>query len=386
MSGTIRPIHGFPRRFLLVPSWRSVLPRFLIRHAVKHALCILLYYSGACHLFSLIRRRLSGARLIVLAYHSVGANSSFTNLTLDFRTFDAQMAYLSTRYKVLSMDEVTETLRSGRSFTEDAVAITFDDGYRDNYDWVFPILRKYNLPATIYLTTGRIDSGFPTHFYALLLAITSSQGRSLDMRRYRLRTYDLTTRRGKEQAVLEIDGYARGLNTAGRDTLLDDILRQLGLRRDSSIFGDRMLTWDQIRQMQATRITFGSHTVTHPVLSLLDPARSLDEIRTSKRRIEENLGTCVTLFAYPYGGRHDVHSQVMRSVAESGFMSAVLLSDNGTAPNHPYAVGRTMVGNEMTTGLFGTFSRAVFGTEVTGLLDALRRRFSHLFGRVDYSC
>ena len=82
------------------------------------------------------------------------------------RDFEKQIVHLVKNYKVISLDEIVERVKNKRSLRR-CVAITFDDGFRDNYENAYPILRKYNVPAAIFLTTGYIDSGTAPWFIKL---------------------------------------------------------------------------------------------------------------------------------------------------------------------------------------------------------------------------
>ena len=91
----------------------------------------------------------------ILMYHSVGDNDVFFTVALE--TFSRQLDYLKkNNYQVVSLSDLVERLEKGRKIPLQTVVLRFDDGYRDNYDNVFPILKKYNFPATIFLTVGRV--------------------------------------------------------------------------------------------------------------------------------------------------------------------------------------------------------------------------------------
>jgi peptidoglycan/xylan/chitin deacetylase (PgdA/CDA1 family) len=84
-----------------------------------------------------------------------------------------------------------------------------------------------------------------------------------------------------------------------------------------------MLTWEEVRSMANQGVTFGGHTVSHPILSRLFPEKARDEIVGSKKSIESKTGTEATLFAYPNGKKSDYSPQVMALVKEAGFRGAV---------------------------------------------------------------
>jgi hypothetical protein len=124
------------------------------------------------------RRPEGGARIFY--YHRVNDDRDpfFTATTTE--VFDAQMRYLARNYRVVSLPEVSRHLEA-RDSSETVVAITFDDGYRDNYEFAYPILQRYNLPATIFLTTGSLDSGDPLWFEQMAGSIKHTEREFIDL-------------------------------------------------------------------------------------------------------------------------------------------------------------------------------------------------------------
>lgn len=348
--------------------------RRISRRLLKHLISLALFYSGACAIFRRSRLALKGGRITILAYHGVNDGPFSLNLFLDVRNFAAQMHFLRRRYSVIPLSQAEVLLRSGQRLDRDYIVLTFDDGYKDNYRCAFPILTELGLPATIFLTTEPIDTGFPTFIYALILAIHATPHTLLDLTPYGLARYHLDDGPSREAAIAEIDQRAKHLSACERRGLLDEILGQLGLARQSPIFKDTMLAWDEIRHMRRFGITFGAHTVTHPVLSRLADSDIRREIAESKHRIERELEEEVTSFAYPYGGETDVNSTAADIVSQCGLSLALLLHDTLDRPVNLYALGRKMISNELTWGMGRRFSRAMFACELSGLFDLLLRR------------
>lgn len=141
---------------------------------------------------------------------------------------------ISNGFTPVSLADIEQHLYSKQPLPKNPVVITLDDGFEDNYIHAFPILSKHQIPATVFLASGCMES-----------------------------TNHWMTHRGFP---------AR-----------------------------KMLTWQQIREMDKYNIAFGAHTVTHPKLPELDTESAAYEIATSKKIIEDNLGKACKHFAYPYG-------------------------------------------------------------------------------------
>ena len=234
--------------------------------------------------------------------------------------FEAHMSYLARHYKVVGMDELSRHLESGDS-TEAVVGITFDDGYLDNYECALPILKRYNLPATIFLTTGHIDSGELLWFEQLAEAVRGTSREYIDLEIDIPRRFWMRTERERLDANAGVFRLLRVMSDGDRRTWLVEVLDQLDAK--SCARKSRMLSWDQVRSMKTSRIDFGGHTVTHPFLSKLTGERAAWEVAECKRRIEEELQSPVGFFAYPNGREEDFTASSKEILRRAGYHAAV---------------------------------------------------------------
>jgi peptidoglycan/xylan/chitin deacetylase (PgdA/CDA1 family) len=232
---------------------------------------------------------------------------------------------------VLPLEECVERSRQRRAPPR-AVCITFDDGYRDNYENAFPVLRKFGLCATVFLATGSIESGKPLWYD---LVFDSFRRSSVDSIVLGENGYRLGTVAEKRVALDGILRNLRRLSTAERDEKILKLLSALKVDA-SACRGYEKLGWREIEEMCRGGIRFGAHTVTHPILTSIPLQDAIDEIRNSRRTIEDRLGTPVRTFAYPNGGKEDFSETVKRLLKEEGFVAAVTTlqgnNDGGTDP------------------------------------------------------
>ena len=266
-----------------------------------------------------IRRR-NDDSFLILIYHRVAERRPFTLESTAPRAFERQMRYLAGHFRVLPLAEIIERVRSGAPIPARSLAITFDDGYEDNYTHAFPVLRALGLPATVFLTTGWIDTDEVPWFDRVLHAF----GRS---------TRDSIALPGEPAPIPLGDGTVRErlairalyalmrVPDAERRIAQESLIAELAPEDRGP--SKAMLRWPQIREMAAAGITFGAHTVTHPILSRLPEQDARRELADSKRRIEEETRSPVTLLAYPVGRRMDYSPAVLELARELGFTAAV---------------------------------------------------------------
>ena len=324
-------------RLQAAPTWngKSGIPR------VRHAAAACYFHSGLSAFTRRLRdryqlsiqengiwpkiswkkRREPSARIFY--YHRVNNENDPFFHALPTDVFEQQIRYVARHYKVLGMSGLIRHLEEAES-TEPAIAITFDDGYEDNFRNAFPILKRYGLPATIFLTTGSIDSGEPLWFDRLAEGIQGTARESLELEIDIPRRFPLRTQAERLEAHQRIFSILRRLTDAERRKWFAEILRELG--EPGSAAGERrqrMLSWDQIREMVAHGIEFGGHTVTHPFLSKLTRREACWEVSECKRRIEEELQRTAEYFAYPNGRQEDFAAFNKELLRAAGYRAAM---------------------------------------------------------------
>lgn len=277
-------------------------------------------HGGGCKI-SLKARKGPSAR--ILYYHRVNDDNDPFFDSISPHVFEDHMRYVARHYKVATLPEIMRHLAEGSS-AETLVGITFDDGYRDNFEHAFPILRRYGLPATIFLATGSIDCGEPLWFERLAEAVKKSSRESLDLEIDIPRRIWMRTAEERVAASREIFLGLRLLDNAERNRRLEEILKELGASKSER--RNKMLTWDQVREMNVQGIDFGGHTVTHPFLSKLAPDEAALEVAECKRRIEEETQQPVHYFAYPNGREEDfapANAEVLRAAGYRAAMTTI---------------------------------------------------------------
>lgn len=251
-------------------------------------------------------------RGIILMYHTVVDHwddaLGESGIEAAKNAFRRHMTYISERMRPVALSELVTTLAQRRPVPTRAVAVTFDDGYEDNYLHAFPVLRELGIPATIFLTTGHIDSSKTFWWDAIAAMIASSDQPVLDLRELGARAHlpwaldgvmPLTTPKQRQRAaeyVIALVKAARLTEKPDGISALQDVLKVSNVPQ-----GPRMLGWKQIEEMSAHGMEFGAHTVSHPDLTQVSSAQALRELGDSKDDIESRLRSKVLTFAYPYG-------------------------------------------------------------------------------------
>jgi peptidoglycan/xylan/chitin deacetylase (PgdA/CDA1 family) len=303
--------------------------------------------------------------LRVLAYHRILPRLDEENYPFDvelvsatLEEFDWQMSYIARRFHPVSCQQVTDAMRGGRPLPTRAVMVTFDDGFDDNHDVVLPVLVRNNVPGLFFLITGYINTSQVLWFERLVYVIlrTPIPKLRLDALQYTSDAGDsVGSRRAAAAALLRL---LKRTPHAVRLEVLEELDRvaQVEISPDDRQFSAPM-TWDQVRAMADAGMEFGSHTVTHPILSTVTDAAMLAcELRDSKSAIERQIDRPIATLAYPEGGRDAINDHVLTATRDAAYALAFTYEAgaNRIASADPLQLRRIHVERHMTRHMFAS--------------------------------
>jgi peptidoglycan/xylan/chitin deacetylase (PgdA/CDA1 family) len=257
-------------------------------------------------------------RLLVLTYHRVLPDPDLLNPgQVDAATFAVHLRALRRLFNVMPLRVALEELWSG-NLPPRAVAITFDDGYHDNFAIAAPLLRRHGLRATFFLATGFLDGGCMWNDIVIETVRRTVRPR-LSLQGLGLEDANLDSVESKRASIERLLSQLKYLEPERRVSVVQQLARQC----EVEIPTDLMMTSAQARELAADGMDVGGHTVTHPILSRLPDAQAADEIESGKRALEGMIGRTVELFAYPNGRPHtDFDERHAAMVERAGFVAA----------------------------------------------------------------
>jgi peptidoglycan/xylan/chitin deacetylase (PgdA/CDA1 family) len=343
----------------------------------KAMLLAFLRLSGALALARRTHRR----EAVILTYHGVLPEADITDTYLcrsvvAVDAFDRQMRYLAANYTCLPLSEIVQRLAAGRPLPPHAAAVTFDDGFRNNRAYAWPVLQRHRVPATIFLATGLIGGGAMmwTDRIAWLLRTTPAATARLDLGRgpQEVPLDGAATRERSSRGVL---AQLKGLDAGARARAVEQIEAAVSPPAwPPPAARYRFLDWDDVRAMRRDGVEFGSHTVTHPVLSTLSDQGARYELEASRATIEAELGEACTDFAYPNGTPADFTDRDKHLLRVLGYRGAATQVPGYNAPGRDtFELHRMHIGLGMT----GT----LFEAQVTGAWARVKALAPRLAGR-----
>jgi len=282
-------------------------------------------YCGIFRVSSWINKNI----ITILMYHGFynpTNNKSGTNSIgkhLNINEFEKHIKLFTKYCTPISLQEVI----LNKELPPNPVIFTFDDGYRNNYTYAFPLLKKYKVPATIFITTGFIDKINFLWTDRLEFVINNTHSKNIEFiwenKRLKIK---LSTNQEKRQAISSINRYLKTISESKKASFLDRLEQVLEVDYSWDKFPPYLLplTWDEIREMNNTGlISIGSHTVSHPILSKCNFTEQKKELTLSQQRITEELGEECILFAYPNGKPGDFNQETIMLLKESGYKCGV---------------------------------------------------------------
>lgn len=296
----------------------------------------------------------------VLMYHRFSDQRELGKVCID--TLERQIIELKDNFHVFPLSYISERLSNNKSIPENTVVITIDDGYKDFYLYAYPLLSKYNVPVTIYITTDFIDERIWLWPDKINYVLKGTNCDHVYIDRFN-REISLATIDDRNSAWDELIGYCMGLPQEDRDKFIDDMADKLKVAISNKPHEEySAMSWDMIREIAGNGIDIGAHTITHPVLSRESESKAIEEISGCKRKIESIINKPVVNFCYPNGQSIDYTDQVKEIVKNSGYENAVTAFYDKQGWEDNYEIRRHGVGDDIFH-----FKNVIYGLEYIGL-------------------
>jgi peptidoglycan/xylan/chitin deacetylase (PgdA/CDA1 family) len=299
----------------------------------------LLHYTGVNYIVYKLRTTFERKTFYIVAYHNITKSRSekflydTNNVSCDEKAFEEQLKFYKKHYTVIPYSSINDKIHK-ISPDKPALIITFDDGYRSVYTIAAPLLEKYQLPATVFLSTSYIGShkmfwweevmyyanklGY-RRFFDEAFSVYFIPDSNLD---YVLNSCEYTSFSKillsylKRQNHGEVVGFLSFIRYKFRD------ICELAYKEKKPV---EIMTWEQVRELTSKRFEFGSHTVNHYQVTMCDEETLLYEIDNSKKVIEFETGKPVYTFCYPSGTRGSLNTNVSKILKETNYKYACLM-------------------------------------------------------------
>lgn len=233
---------------------------------------------------------------------------------------------------VVTLDEAAERLARGDG--KRFVCFTFDDGYRDNFQYAYPMFKARGLPFTVYVPTNYPGGHGALWWLALEQSIARAEDEIAVQRDGETWRLPARTAADKERSFEEIYWWLRGLNEDAQRSAVRVLAAAHDIDLDAQC-RDLVMTWDELRIMAADPlVTVGAHTEDHYAVAKLTEAQAMEQMVGSANRIERELGKRPVHFAYPYGDPGSAGPRDFALAGKAGFKTAVTTRKGMLFPGH----------------------------------------------------
>lgn len=295
---------------------------------MKQAMLKLMKAAGVFAPFRFANRN----RALILTYHRFGANDATRTSARDFRE---QLDYLTSHYEIVPLSFIADRIGGKQSLPAGLAAITIDDGYRDAYEIAFPVLRQYDVPATLFTVTDFVDR--KTWVWTDKLRYLTSRARTESLEATignRALRFFLKGRASRIEAAERVNATLKLIPEGDKNKIIARIAESLGIEIPDAPPDDLSpINWEQAREMDTAGMEIGSHTLTHPILTNVSVPELRRELVESRKRLESILKRKVDYLCYPNG---NYNSAVASEVERAGYRCAVTveqgLNDERTNP------------------------------------------------------
>ena len=263
-------------------------------------------------------------RLLVLGWHNAQPTPFFPSAPgACARGLARQLAALRRAATVVPLEAALDALAADRPLPRRAVALTFDDGYRDNLETAVPILRRLGLPATFYLVPGLLDRTVRPWWELLAWAFAGARARRVEWR-----GRELPSGEGEEarRAMLAVAEDLKDLDAGTREDALDRVIAELRPAGSQDEVSELFLDWEGARHL-AGAAAVGSHTMRHAILSRETRDAQRRDLRESRDVLESRLSAAVATLAYPNGTAADYSAETLAAGEAAGYLGAVTTID-----------------------------------------------------------
>lgn len=268
--------------------------------------------------------------------------------------FEQLLSYLKVRFEPISLNTLVNHLHENEPLDNDSFVITMDDGYENNLTLGLPVLKKLNIPSTLYIATGFIDARKLLPMDRVDYVLRKTKKISFTWKYFNNETLEIDTQEKMRLVNIKIGNVIKHLHETELNDAFHELYQVLGVKQDNNY--SRMLNWEQTKQLlESGVVDIQSHGVSHICMTRLNENAAINELYSSKDAIKRHIGHVATHFAYPNGMEEDFNDSLRNAAAKAGYRSvaSVIRGVNTPGVTSPFNLKRVgMVGTPKQTMLY----------------------------------
>lgn len=289
----------------------------------------------------LLRKRKTSP--VIMFYHGVSLNMTRPDdKHIHYQLFKDQLSTLKKYFQFVRVEDIPDMLDNGDNTP--TLAVTFDDGYKNNISLAADILKDLDIPATFFLSTGYIGGNrwMWTDLLEHAVYKTEKDGLVVDETGLVLR---LKNEEEKEQALVEVKRELKKIDFYKVGSIVQHIADSLLDGNVEAPYGDyEFMDWNDVKMLNDSGFSIGAHTVNHPILSRVETRQAETEIIDSKHTIIDKIGSCSDIFCYPNGKKSDYNQDVI-NICKKHFRAALTTNYGCASGDNLFELKRVGISN-----------------------------------------
>lgn len=303
----------------------------------------------------------------ILMYHRFSESESSNSVSINL--FEKQLKLLKQEFNVISLNDLIILYANNKKIPENTIVLTIDDGYLDFYMYAYPLLKKYSIPATFFITTSFISQKIWLWPDIIQYVIEKGQVKNLIINLNSNKVINLSDKNSWESIVQ----YLISLENQKRIDFINKLCADAMVNLPAvPSYHYSAATWENIYEMSNNGIEIGCHTLTHPILSSIESNELLkSEVIDSKKIIEEKLQTEIYSFCFPNGSKKDFNDNVKSMVKKAGYLCSVSATLNDDLFNDLYEIGRISAGSSMKQFIKSAYGYEMISFKIKNIINSL---------------
>lgn len=306
------------------------------------------------------------SHLTILLYHGVTDSKSkgienFSGKHINAKEFSRQMLFIKENCNILSLDDIVDIKTRKDKWPKKSVAVTFDDGFKNNYTTAAPILKDLEIPATFYVCSGMIETNKMFWVDKIEDCINLTKNNEINILLDEQTHFKLDTRAEKIFAVNHIKSFCKMVDVPTKERVLESLEKLTDVQpRTSNADNYQMMSWAELKSLNDDPLfTIGGHTLYHDIMSAHDNEEKMfKDIELSKGLLEFNLNQKIIHFSYPEGQKNHFNQKVIDKLKDSNIVcSPSAIHGLNSDSNDLFNLNRIMPGFMNTPFPFDKFER-----------------------------
>ena len=294
-----------------------------------------------------LKKNLNSSKLSIFLFHGVikkkvikNSIRNYNDKHIEKKKFEKYINFLSKNGTAITLDDLFQTKAYKKKFI-----ITFDDGFYNNRKYALPILKKYNIPHMIYLTTNYVDKNLISWIDRIDLAIDKTKKKNI-YSRYFNKNFKINNKKNKITFLNFVRKFTKSLKNKDLNKFADFFLDDLNLNAPliSNNDLDKKLSWKDIKQMSKNKLTyFGGHSHNHNILGHLSKSKYKKEILMSLNIFKKKTGNDIFHYSFPEGFKSSFNRDIIKFLKKKKIKTCVTTLKSKKIINNYLTLDRSFV-------------------------------------------